>query len=234
VPSSAADLKLLGAGPVERPFKTLVPGFTRLTGHTAEGVFDTVGVILAKLSKGERADIIILSPAGMDALEKSGSLVAGTRIEMGRAANGFGVRAGAPLPDISTLEAVKSTLLAARTVGYVDPAVGASNGIWFAGVIKRLGIADEVNGKATLFKRGHEVATALAEGRIEIGNTSLTELAADKGVRVVGPLPKGIDLSTPYIAAVAATSAHADAARALIAYLTQPASREQFKTDGLY
>src|SRR4029078_12453087 len=114
--------------------------------------------------------------------------------------------------DISTPDAVKAALLKARTVGYVDPAGGATNGIFFAGVIKKLGIADEVNKKATLFKRGHQVATAVAEGKVEIGNTSLTELAADKGVRVVGTLPKGIDLSTPYVAAVAAASPNAEAA----------------------
>ena len=232
-PASAADLKVLGAGPVERPFNTLVPGFTRDTGHKAEGVFDTVGVILSMLKKGDKADIIILSPVGMDELEKAGALVAGTRIEVGRAANGLGVRAGAPAPDISTPDAVKKALLAAKTIGYVDPAVGASNGIFFASVIKKLGITDEVNKKATLFKRGHQVASALADGKVEIGNTSLTELAADKGVRVVGPLPKGIDLFTPYVAAVATASPNADAARALIAYLMRPASREQFKADGL-
>jgi molybdate transport system substrate-binding protein len=232
-PTNAADLRILGAGPVERPFKALMPGFTRDTGHKAEGVFDTVGVILGKLKKGERADIIILSPVGMDELEKAGALVAGTRVEVGRAANGLGVRAGAPVPDISTPDAVKNTLLAARTIGYVDPAVGASNGIFFASVIKKLGIADEINKKATLFKRGHHVATAVADGKVEIGNTSLTELAADRGVQVVGPLPKGIDLFTPYVAAVATASPNADAARALIAYFMQPASRAQFKADGL-
>ena len=113
------------------------------------------------------------------------------------------------------------------------PATGASNGIFFAGLIKKLGIADEVNKKAVLVMRGHIVATALAEGKVEIGNTSLTELAPHKGVRVVGPLPDPLGTVTLYVAAVASTSANADAARALIAYFMRPASREQFKADGL-
>ena len=231
--AGTAELKVLGAGPVERPFKVLVAGFTRETGHKVEGVFDTVGVIQKRIASGEKPDIVILSPVAMDALDKSGSLVAGTRVEVGRAASGLAVRAGAPAPDISTPDALKKALLAARTVGYVDPATGASNGVFFAGLIKTLGIADEVNKKAVLFTRGHMVASALADGKVEIGNTSLTELAPHKGVRVVGPIPDPLGLVTPYVAAVATTSAHADAARALIAYFMRPVSRDQFKADGL-
>lgn len=232
-PANAADLKILGAGPIERPFEALIAGFTRETSHRAEGAFDTVGVILKRIKAGEKPDIIVLSPGAMDELEKSGLLVAGTRIELGRAASGLAVRAGAPVPDISTPDALKRTLLAARTVAYVDPATGASNGIFFAGLITKLNIADEINKKAVLVKRGHEVATALAEDRAEIGNTSLTELAPHKGVRVVGAIPDPLGTVTIYVAAIAASSAHTDAARALLAYFMRPASREQFKADGL-
>jgi molybdate transport system substrate-binding protein len=232
-PANAADLKILAAGPIERPFHALVAGFTRETGHRAEAEFDTVGVIQKRIKAGEKPDIIILSPGAMDDLDKSGLLVAGTRIEVGRAASGLAVRAGAPVPDISTPEALRKTLLAARTVAYVDPATGANNGIFFAGLIKKLNIADEVNKKAVLVKRGHEVATTLAEGKAEIGNTSLTELAPHKGVRVIGPIPDPLGTVTSYVAAVATSSAHGDAARALIAYFMRPASREQFKADGL-
>ena len=231
--SYGAELKVLAAGPIERPFDALLNGFTKETGHTAHGVFDTVGILQKRIMAGESPDIIILSPGAMNELEKAGLLVSGTRVEVGRAASGLGVRAGAPVPDISTPDALKKTLLTARTVAYVDPATGANNGIFFAGLIKKLGIADEVNKKAVMVVRGHMVAAALAEGKAEIGNTSLTELAPHKGVRVVEPIPDPLGTVTVYVAAVSSKSANADAARALIAYFMRPTSREQFKADGL-
>src|SRR6266480_633754 len=110
--AGAAELKVIGGGPVEGTIKDLSAAFARATGHKVEGTFDTVGVIQAKLKAGEKPDIIILTPAAMDQLDKNGSLVAGTRVELARARSGFAVRAGAPVPDISTPEALKKTLLA--------------------------------------------------------------------------------------------------------------------------
>jgi molybdate transport system substrate-binding protein len=98
----AAELRVLGAGPVDGTFKRLIPVFMNATGHKVEGIFDTVGVIQDKLKKGEKADVIILSTAVMEDMEKGGSLVAGSRVEIGRGTSGFAVRAGAPVPDIST------------------------------------------------------------------------------------------------------------------------------------
>jgi len=101
-PAGAAELKLMGAGPIEGTVKELVPTFVRETGHKIEGVFNTVGFIADLLKAGERPDILILSAPVMEAMEKDGSLVAGSRTEIGRATSGFAVRAGAPTPDIST------------------------------------------------------------------------------------------------------------------------------------
>ena len=232
-PASAADLKVLGAGPVDGTFQRLVPEFTRATGHKVEGTFDTVGVIQNKLKSGEKPDVIILTAAAMDELTKAGALVAGSSVEVGRGTSGLAVRAGAPVPDISTPDALKATLLAAKSVAYVDPAVGATNGIFFAGLLERLKIADEVNKKAVLLRRGFLVAEAVADGRAEIGNTSLTELMPHKGLNVLGPIPEPLGLVVAYVAAVSSTSAHREPARALIAFLTTPEARAQFKAAGL-
>ncbi len=231
--ASAADLKVLGAGPVDGTFRQLVPGFMRATGHTVEGTFDTVGVIQNKLKAGEKADILILTTAAMDDLDKAGALVAGSSVEVGRGTSGLAVRAGAPVPDISTPDALKATLLAARSVAYVDPAAGATNGIFFARLLDRLKIADEVNRKAVLLRRGFQVAEVVADGRAEIGNTSLTELIPHKGLKVIGPIPEPLGLVVGYVAAVTSTSAHREPARALIAFLTSPEARAQFKAAGL-
>jgi len=231
--SDAADLKVLGAGPVEHTFKELAPEFMRATGHKVEGTFDTIGVIERKLKAGEKADILILTTAAMDEMTKAGSLIPRTNAEVGRGTSGLAVRAGAPVPDISTPDALKRTLIAARSVAYVDPAVGATNGIFFARLLERLGVADEVNKKAMLFRRGYEVAQAVADSRAEIGNTSLTELAPHKGLTVLGPIPEPLGLVVTYVAGVSATSPNAEAARALISFLTTPEARARFKAAGL-
>ena len=231
--SGAADLRVLGAGPVEHTFKELMPAFTQATGHKAEGTFDTIGVIERKLKAGEKADILILTTAAMDEMAKAGSLIPDSNAEVGRGTSGLAVRAGAPVPDISTPDALKRTLIAARSVGYVDPAVGATNGIFFARLLERLGVADEVNKKAVLFRRGYEVAQAIADGRAEIGNTSLTELAPHKGLTVLGPIPEPLGLVVTYVAGVSSASPNAEAARALIRFLTTPEARARFKAAGL-
>ena len=231
--SGAADLKVLGAGPVEHTFKELMPAFTQATGHKAEGTFDTIGVIERKLKAGEKADILILTTAAMDEMAKAGSLIPDSNAEVGRGTSGLAVRAGAPVPDISTPDALKRTLIAARSVAYVDPAVGATNGIFFARLLERLGVADEVNKKAVLFRRGYEVAQAVADGRAEIGNTSLTELAPHQGLTVLGPIPEPLGLVVTYVAGVSSASPNAEPARALIRFLTTPEARVRFKAAGL-
>jgi len=229
----AAELTVLGAGPVDGTFQKLVPVFTRATGHKVEATFDTVGAVQNKLKAGEKADIIILSAAAIDELDKAGALLPGSGVEVGRGMSGLAVRAGERVPDISTPDALKATLLAVRSVAYVDPAAGATTGIFFAGLLERLKIADEVNKKAVLLQRGFQVAEAVAEGRAEIGNTNLTELIPHKGVTVVGPLPEPLGLVIAFVAAVSSTSANRDPARALIAFLTSPEARAQFMAAGL-
>jgi len=231
--SGAADLKVLGAGPVEHTFKELMPAFTQATGHKAEGTFDTIGVIERKLRAGEKPDVLILTSAAINEMTKAGSLILGSNAEVGRGTSGLAVRAGASVPDISTPDALKRTLIAARSVAYVDPAVGATNGIFFAQLLERLGVADEVNKKASLFRRGYEVAQAVADGHAEIGNTSLTELAPHKGLTVVGPIPEPLGLVVTYVAGVSSASPNTEAARALISFLTTPEARERFKAAGL-
>jgi molybdate transport system substrate-binding protein len=231
--AGAAELKVMGAGPVEGTVKELVPAFVRETGHKVEGVFNTVGFIQDRLKAGDKPDILILSAPVMEAMEKDGSLVAGSRTEIGRATSGFAVRAGAPTPDISTPDAMKKTLLAARTVAYVDPAGGGTTGIFFAGLLSRLGIADEINRKAIRPQRGAQVAEAVADGRAEIGNTNLTELVPHKGVKVIGPIPEPLGLVITYVGGISSASTNREAARAFLTTLTSPAAREKFKAAGL-
>jgi molybdate transport system substrate-binding protein len=231
--AGAVEIYVVGAGAIEEPFEALTAEFSRESGHKVHAIFGPVGGMQAKLKGGEKADVIVLSVAAMDALEKDGALVAGSRAELGRATAGVAVRAGAPQPDISNPEAFKKALLAARTVAYTNPAAGGTAGIYMTGLLERLGITDEVKKRAVLQSSGSAVADAVANGAAEIGISFTSELLPNKGVKVVGPMPQSIGLVVTYVAGVASASKEADAARALIAYMTRPASHDHFKEAGL-
>jgi molybdate transport system substrate-binding protein len=231
--AGAADIKVLAAAAVKEPFLELVANFGRETPNKVNAAFGPVGGLMAKLKAGEKPDIIILSAAAMDELDKGGSLVAGSGAELGRAVASVAVKAGAKEPDISTPDAFKAALLAAGKVAYTDPAAGGTAGIYFAGLLQKFGIADEIKKKAVLASDGGAVAAAVAKGEADIGITFGSELLPNKGVKIVGPIPQSIGLTVAYVAAVASWSKEADAARALIAYLTRPPAKDHFKEAGL-
>jgi molybdate transport system substrate-binding protein len=227
------ELHVLAAGSVATAFKVLLIDFARETGIKVEVSFGPVGSLQARLKMGESPDVIVLTAAAMHEMEKAGSLLAGSRAELGRGTAAIAVRAGAPLPDIATPEQVKQALLTARSVAYPNPAGGGTAGVWFVNLMERLGITDEVKKKAQPMNRGFEIAGAVADGTAEIGVTFISELLPDKGLKVVGPFPESIGLVVPYVAGVSSASRQSRAARALISYLTQPAAREIFKATGL-
>jgi molybdate transport system substrate-binding protein len=231
--AGAAEIYVVGAGAIEEPFEALADAFSRGSGHKVHAIFGPVGGMQAKLKGGEKADVIVLSTAAMDALDKDGALVAGSRAELGRATAGIAVRAGAPMPDISSPDALKKMLIAARTVAYTNPAAGGTAGIYMTGLLDRLGLTEEVKKKALLQTSGSAVADAVSNGAAEIGISFTSELLPNKGVKVVGQLPQSIGLVVTYAAGVATASKEADAARALITYMTRPASHDHFKEAGL-
>jgi molybdate transport system substrate-binding protein len=231
--AGAADIKVLSAAAVEEPFQKLVADFMRETGNKVDATFGPVGGLVNKIKGGEKPDVIILSAAAIDDLEKAGSLVSGSRAELGRAIASVAVKAGAKAPDISTPDAFKQALLSANKVAYTDPAAGGTAGIYFNGLLEKFGIADEVKKKAVLGSGGSAVAVAVAKGDADLGISFGSELLPNKGVKIVGPLPQSIGLTVAYVAAVASWSKEAEPARALIGYLTKPAARDHFKEAGL-
>ena len=231
--AGAAEIYVVGAGAIEEPFEALAAEFNKANGHKMHEIFGPVGGMLAKLKGGEKADVIVLSAAAMDELEKAGSLVAGSRAELGRATVGVAVKSGAPQPDISTPEAVKKMLQSARSVAYTNPAAGGTAGVYLTGLLERLGLTEEVKKKSLLQTSGSATAAAVANGAAEIGITFTSELLPNKEVKVIGPMPQSIGLTVSYVAAVSSASKEAEPARALIAYMTRPAARDHFKEAGL-
>lgn len=204
-----AEIKVMSTGAVEPMVKLFAPVFERETGHKANLNFGTAGGLRARLEKGEAADLIILPAAAIEAMDKAGQLVPGSRTDLGRTVTGVAIKEGAPAPDVSTPEAFKQALIKAKGVSFSDPAAGGSSGTNFAGLLKRLGIADEINRKAVLGKRGYEVAQAVVDGRAEIGTTFISELLTVPGVRILGPLPGDMYFANTYTAASPAAAVSA-------------------------
>ncbi len=229
--AQAAEVVVLSAGAVKPVVPELVELFQQDTGHTVKLTFDTVGA-LRKRAATERADVLIMSDVAIDDMIKQGIAVVGTRVDLARVGMGVAVKQGAPLPDISSTEAFKRTLLAARSIVYNDPAIGATSGIHFASVLQRLGIADAVKDKTVLWKGGY-AAEALVSGQAEICVHQISEILPVKGVALVGPLPKDLQKVTVYSAGLAAKSTSADAARTFLAFIARPAFKAKFAAAGL-
>jgi len=228
-----AEIKVLSAGAVQSMVEALGREFERASGHTLDLNFNTAGAQRDRVKSGEAADLVILSESIIADLEKLGLFVPGSVTDLGRTVTGVAVREGAPVPDISTPEAFKQAMLKAKTVAYTDPKAGGSGGIMFAALLERLGIADAINKKAVLGKRGTEVALSIADGRAEIGTTFISEVLPVKGVKVVGPLPGELHTANTYTAAIPAGSASQATATALLRALTDPATRARWTAAGL-
>lgn len=227
-----ARIKVMSAGAVEGPVSELAPEFTRASGHEVELHFDTVGAHRERFVRGEKTDVIILSFPAIEALDQEGRLIAGSRADLGRASCGVAVRDGMMMPNISTVEGFKRMLKFAVSIAANDPAHGGSSGIYLAGLLKRMGLHEEVNPKLKLYKTGRDCALALVHGEAEVGITFTSEFMAVPGTRVVGTLPKEIEYVNGYAGAVPRDAA-AEPARAFLSLLTSPTSKACFKSFGL-
>jgi molybdate transport system substrate-binding protein len=232
--AQAAEIKVLGAPPVRAVVTDLAEMFRQQTGHTVTMAFQPLGITRQKLTAGEAVDVLILPDVAVDKLAAEGIVAAGTCANIARMGLGIAVRQGAPSPDISTPEALKQTLLSAKSIIYTDPALGALGAIHFARVVlPRLGIADVVKGKTVLSTSTFGGPEAVAKGEVELSVQGISEILAAKGVTLAGPLPKDLQQISTFSACVAARSAVPEAARAFIAFLARPSFRQKFAEAGL-
>jgi molybdate transport system substrate-binding protein len=231
--ADAAQLKVLVGGAMDEPIKKVGADYSRKTSNTLDYMVNTTGALQAKLRAGEKADIVIISSPGMDALEKEKLLIPGTRVALARALIGIAVRAGAASPDVSSVDAFKKAVLGAKSISYVDPKAGGTSGTYIAGLFQRLGIAEEMKKKTVFRYMGSEVAEAVAQGEADIGITFTSELAPNKGIKVAGTLPEAIQLPTVYAAAIPVGAAHPDAARAFLKDVKAPEGQTAIREAGL-
>ena len=232
--AQAAELKVFVGGAMTETVTKIGADFTRTSGHKLDIVSDTTGALISKLKAGEKPDVIVVTETAIDGLEKDGALTQGTRTNLVKALVGVAVKAGGTAsPDLSSVDAFKRSLLAAKTVSYVDPKAGGTSGTYFEGLLAKMGIAEQMKPKIVYRTQGAGVADAVATGAAELGVTFIAELSPNKGVKIAGPLPDEIQLPTNYLAAVPKVSANQDAARAFIQAMIAPGGQAVFKGAGL-
>lgn len=227
----AAEIKLLGPVAMRGLFADLVPQFEKSSGHKVTVDLATIGVITDRVIKGEAADVAIVSGAQNEELLKQRKLLAGSRAEVARVGYSAFVKKGAPKPDLGSVDALKRTLLAAKSITYGDPVAGGPSGIYMAGLMQRLGIAAEMTAKTKLLPPGGAVTEAVVKGEAEIGFSVTSDSAIVPGLDTI-PLPGEVQNYTLYAAGIGAGSKQADAAKALIAFLSSPVAKQAITAKG--
>jgi molybdate transport system substrate-binding protein len=232
--AQAAEVHVMISGGLSAAYNALVPEFEKATGNkvvTAYGpsMGTTVNAIPARLSRGEPADVLILVGYALDDLIKQGKAVSATKVDLVNSKIGVAVKAGSPKPDISSADAVKHALLAAKSVAYSDSA----SGVYISTeMFDKLGIAAEMKDKGKKIP-ATPVAEIVAKGEAELGLQQISELKAVSGVDIVGPLPESLQKITVFSAGIATEAKEPEAGKALIKFLASPAARETIIKSGL-
>ena len=218
----AAEVKILAGSAIQPVMNDIIPAFEQRSGHRVSFDYGTVGGMAQRVQRGEKADLAVVSGPQMDGLEGNGKILPGTRFDLGKTGVGVFVRKGDGKPDLSSVESFKRAMLAAKSIGYNDPAAGAPVSIYLIGLFERLGVADQMARKTVVFKDRAERFGAVARGDVEVGFNQISEIIAVPAVDLVGPLPEAIQNYTLLSIACLSSSEHEDAARALLQYLSTP------------
>jgi molybdate transport system substrate-binding protein len=227
--ADAAEIKVLSTQATEQAYRELVPQFEQASGHKVTTIFTGTLDANKRLAAGETYDLLIMAGPSIDEHVKDGKVVAGSRVDLAKSGVAVAVRAGAPKPDISTSEALKKTLLAAKSIGY---STGPS-GNYVIALFQRMGIAEEVKGKLKQTPTGVFVGSIIASGEVELGFQQVSELIAAPGCDFVGPLPADVQQMTVFSSGIMAAAKEADAAKAWVKFLTSPAAAAAFKKRGM-
>jgi molybdate transport system substrate-binding protein len=231
--ASAAEIKVLSAVGMKEVMDDLGPTFERASGHKLTIMFGTLGEVVKRVQGGEAADVVIVPRQGFDTLVADGKAPAGNVTVVARSGIVLIVRKGAPKPDISSPDALKRALLAAKSVTYGNPAGGGASGIHFAKVLDRLGIADEMKAKTIYAKAGSDTAVLVADGKAEIGVNQLQVVMPVAGIDIVGPLPGDLQATTIFVATIMTGAGNAAASKALVDFLRTPDSAKVIKAKGM-
>jgi molybdate transport system substrate-binding protein len=231
----AVEIKALITTALKTSIEELAPQFERATGHKLRASYGPSSVLAKRIAAGEDADFVILGGDGIEVLTKQGKVMDGNSAKFARSMIGAAVAKGAPKPDISSAEAFKRALLAAKSVAYSDAAGGGASGIYLAKAFEQMGLTAALKAKAKLAAGGPDgfAAAFVANGEAEIAMQPIPELMAVPGIDIVGPLPGDFQNVTTYVAGIPVFAAEPEAAEALVKFLATPAAAAVFKAKGL-
>lgn len=229
----AAEIKVFSTIGVQSALEELAPQFEKATGHKLQVTWATAAVLVKRVQAGESADLYVLTRQSLEALTKEGKTSVGPDATFASSGMAMVVKHGAPKPDISTAEAFRRALLNAKTISYSDPAHGGASGVYFAGLLQRMGIADQVKAKTRHPPPSGNSAVLVVNGEAELAIQQEPEVMAVAGVDMVGPLPADLNNITAYAAGIGSGSSQAEAGNALIRFLHTPEAAAVFKAKGL-
>jgi molybdate transport system substrate-binding protein len=229
-PLFAAEVSVLSGGAVKSGYAAAVAAWEKQTGNAVKTTFAPAGEMTRRLGAGERFDLVIMPVENLPALERGGLIAPGSHRPIAAVSIGIAVKKGAPVPDVSTPEAVRRLLVGARSLTYMDPARGTSGKHVDEVVLPKLGVRDEVRAKTT-FGEGGMIAEKVARGEVELAIHQYTEILPVEGVTPAGLLPPELQKVTVYAGAVTRNAA-SPAAAELLAYLASPQARSAFLARG--
>lgn len=227
--AGAAEIKVLSTQATEQSYRELVPQFEKATGHKVTTIFTGTLDADKRVAANEPHDLLIMSQSSIDDHVKGGKVVQGSRVDLARSGVAVGVKAGARKPDISTVDALKRTILNAKSIGY---STGPS-GNYIIALFERLGVLDQVKPKMKQTATGVFVGSIIASGEVEIGFQQVSELSQYEGVDYVGPLPAEVQNYTTFSSGILSNAKEAEAARALVRYITSPQAGAVYRKRGM-
>ena len=225
----ADDIKVIASGALHEIGLELIPQFEKSSGHKVSVTWTGTAKIKERIAAGEMFDLVIVGAPEVDKFIAEGKMVAGSRVDLAKSGVGVAVKAGAPKPDISSAEAVKKAMLAAKSVAY---STGPS-GVYVQALIEKLGIAGEMKAKSKRTVPGSRVGQYLAKGEAELGFQQISELIHEAGIDYLGPLPPDIQHYTNFSSGIGSGSKEQGAAKALQAFLSAPAVAGVIKKNGM-
>jgi molybdate transport system substrate-binding protein len=225
------EVTLIAPGGIRAPIEQLIPGYESKTGNKVKATFGSGLGTKKQVTQGDPFDVPVVQPPYPEVIA-SGNVIASSATPLASVSVGVAVKKGSPKPDISTPDAVKKTLLAAKSISYPNAAGGAAAGVSFEETLKKLGIYDQIQPKIKRAQGGAGAMELAAKGEVEIGVTFLSEME-DPGIDVVGPLPKEISPPTVLVGFVSAHAKDPAAAKSLLEYLSSPAAAAVYKAQGM-
>ncbi|MBV8241007.1 MAG: molybdate ABC transporter substrate-binding protein [Hyphomicrobiales bacterium] len=230
----AAEIDAMITTAMKAAVDELAPPFEHASGHALRITYGPSGGLVRRLNGGEAADLVVVDSKALDELIKQGKVVGG-RTDLARTGIGIAVRKGAPKPDVSSPEALKRALLAAKSIAHTAPAGGGVTAAHVMGVFAKLGIAAEVTPKVKLAAGGPNgrVSALVSSGEAEIGLQQVSELMSNPEIEVIGMLPAELQQMTTYSAGTTTSARQMEAAQAFIRHLATPAAVTIYKTKGL-